>query len=321
MEIRQLRTFVQVARSGSFSRAALALDIAQPALSRQVRKLEDELGASLFYRTGRGVDLTPEGELLVGYARSILDLAEEATNGLRGDGGRLSGSAAIGLPPTVGRALSLPLATLFKREHPSIRLRIVEGFSGNVLEWLAAGTIDVGVLYAAPMERSIVADPVVTEELVLVGPPGSRPPHRYADERVRAADLAGLPLILPSPNHGLRRHVDQFASDLGLRLDVVLELDALFSMVESVRRELGFTILSRVSVARDVEQGAIEVWPIVEPALTRTLYVATSSRQSRGGTTHRIAGIVRQRIEGLRREGVWRDVVARPDDARAGRVS
>ena len=305
MEIKQLRYFVRVAQLGSFSRASIDLDVAQPALSRQIRKLEAEFDAELFYRTGRGVSLTPQGETLLRHGEAILRQVGEAAAALEMGAAALRGTAAIGLPPTIGRTLSLQLALRVKAEHPALKLRIVEGFSGNVLEWLYAGKIDVGVLYAAPSQRAILAEPVVTEELVLVGPPGCAPPQLRNDQ-IRARDLGGLPMILPSPMHGLRQRIDALTNDLGLGLDVVLEVDSLFSMVETVRQGLGYTILSRASVRRDVEEGAVRTWPIIEPTPTRTLYVATASQRGQAASGDRVAQLIREEILSLQRLGIWK---------------
>src|SRR4029078_543390 len=147
MHSQHLEYFCKVAEYGSFSRAAVAIGINQSALSRHVRNLELDLGLSLFYRNGRGVALTEDGKWLLERTkpalREIALVRQEATDARAG----VVSSVTIGLPPTVGRMLVLPLAKKLTSTFPNIRLRFVEGFSAHLLEWLDSGKVDMAVLY------------------------------------------------------------------------------------------------------------------------------------------------------------------------------
>ncbi|MBN8557847.1 MAG: LysR family transcriptional regulator, partial [Burkholderiales bacterium] len=149
MDLRQLEYFVRVAELGSFTRAALALDVAQPALSRQVRLLELELRQSLLTRHGRGAAPTEAGQVLLEHARGILHQVEHARDELARLRGALAGRVTLGLPPSVARALAVPLVQAFGQQLPEARLSITEALSASMQEQLASGRLDIAVLYNA----------------------------------------------------------------------------------------------------------------------------------------------------------------------------
>ncbi|MCT7376745.1 LysR family transcriptional regulator [Chelativorans salis] len=308
MELRQLNYFVRVAENGSFSRAAIALQVAQPALSRQIAKLEEELGVPLMHRHGRGVTLTAAGDLLLASSRDVLNRLQATTRDIAEIASRLSGSAVVGLPPTVGRILSAPLARMFKQHFPAVKLQIVEGFSGNVLEWLSSGRIDVGVLYSDPGQAPMIAEPLVEEELMLIGAPGM--PGSPGKKPIAFRAMARLPLILPSRPHGLRRLIDTLAADSAAELNVVMEVDSLHTMLELTRERLGFTILPAATI--DGARGALEAFAIAEPNVTRTLYLATGPQRSTSIARRELARLVRGQIFSISGVGLWRPAVSPP---------
>ena len=146
MELRQLEYFVAIAEAGSFSRAAERLSVTQPVLSRQIKALEQELGATLYSRTGRGIVLSEAGKLFEQHARGVLETAAGAKTALSALGAIPSGRVVIGMPPSVGAVLTAPLVREFRAAFPNVSLGVIEGFSGHVLEWLTNGRIDVAVL-------------------------------------------------------------------------------------------------------------------------------------------------------------------------------
>jgi LysR family nitrogen assimilation transcriptional regulator len=163
--------FTRIAEDGSLTKAAGVLRIAQPALSRQIRLLEEELGVSLFTRTARGMRLTEEGE----YLRTA------AAGPLRGAGTRLAecaglldrhqGDVAIGMPSGVGDRLALPLVQLMNAQFPDIRLRIVEGPTGSLIDWLNRGMIDFALLEGASKDDRLTDVELFSGSLMLVGGP------------------------------------------------------------------------------------------------------------------------------------------------------
>lgn len=143
MELRQLETFVAIAAHGSLSRAALALNLAQPSLSRQISVLEEELGQRLLVRTGRGVAQTPAGEVLLVHARSMLETAHRARDALKDLSTNPRGRVTIGLPPRVATGLAVPLIREFRQRFPRAVITLLEGLSLALREQLVARRLDM----------------------------------------------------------------------------------------------------------------------------------------------------------------------------------
>ncbi len=175
MNFKQLDYFVHVAELGSFSKAALVLNIAQPALSRQVRSLEVGLRETLLLRNGRGVVLTEAGQRLYEHGVNILQALALAQQDMGASRDAAVGRITIGLPPSVGRQLTLPLIDGFTRRLPLARLAIVEGLSSHISEWISTGRVDLGLLYNPEAQPALEITPVIEEALCLISP-GAAPP-------------------------------------------------------------------------------------------------------------------------------------------------
>jgi LysR family nitrogen assimilation transcriptional regulator len=208
MDLKQLAYFVRVAELGSFTKASQALDVAQPALSRQVRLLEVELRQNLLVRNGRGATPTEAGRLLLEHGRGILHQVERAREELGRVRGALAGRVAIGLPPSLARVLTVPLTRAFRLQLPEASLSISEGLSATMQEWLATGRLDIAVLYNARPAPEIEITPLRDEELLLV----QKRPAGLAEEPpappMPLAEVARLPLVIPSRPNAIRMHVE-----------------------------------------------------------------------------------------------------------------
>uniref|UniRef100_UPI00183EAE1F LysR family transcriptional regulator n=1 Tax=Ramlibacter sp. TaxID=1917967 RepID=UPI00183EAE1F len=168
MDLKQLAYFVRVAELGSFTRAAIELDVAQPALSRQVRLLEVELRQTLLVRNGRGAVPTEAGRVLLDHGRGILHQVERAREDLGRLRGGLAGRVAVGLPSSVARVLAVPLTRVVGQAMPDARLSISEGLSGALQDALTSGRLDIAVLYNAQPSRELDITPLLEEDLLLV---------------------------------------------------------------------------------------------------------------------------------------------------------
>lgn len=303
MDLKQLKMFSTVSQFGSFSRAAAILCVAQPVLSRHIKALETELGVELLYRNGRGIVLTEAGKLLDGYARGVLETVSRAKTEVMALRSSPRGRIMIGMPPSVGFVLTVPLVESFRRQFPLISLRIAEGFSGHVLEWLLTGKIDVAVLYNAPSMSNLLSEPLLEDELFLLGPADD--PAGLPDGPVQASLLAELPMILAARPHGLRMLVDEVMGAAGIVPNVELEIEANPSTLSLVERGGGYTILSYSSVHHLVEAGRIRCWRIVEPCLTRQLILATSRQRPTTVATRALADTVRATVREQVRRGLW----------------
>jgi LysR family nitrogen assimilation transcriptional regulator len=277
MDLRQLEYFVRVAELGSFTRASIALDIAQPALSRQVRLLEVELRQSLLVRNGRGATPTEAGKLLLAHARGILHQVERAREELGRVRGALAGRVAIGLPPSLARVLTVPLTRSFREQMPDAQLSISEGLSAAMQEWLVNGRLDIAVLYNAQPANGIEISPLLDEDLLLVQlrPPGL--PEDPPPAPIALKDVARLPLVIPSRPNAIRMHVESEMAGIGCRPVIALEIDGVSAILDLVADGAGNAILSRNAVASSVKPSAFTVRAITDPPLRTRLSLATSS--------------------------------------------
>jgi len=272
MNLRHLRYFVAIVDHGSMVKASDALFVAQSALSQHMRNLESELGVQLLLRTGRGVVPTEAGQDFLQRARAILALVEEAQRALREQSATPQGNVTLGLPPSVSAMLAVPLILRMQQELPKVALRVAEGMSGYVLDWLQAGVVDLGLVYGAQRAPGIVMTELYTERLYLITPPAATPVGE-----LRFAELEGQPLILPGRQHGLRDMVDRLARERRISLNVRVELDAMTQMKALVRHGVGCTVLPLAAVQEEIERGELHAVPIVEPEIDRTIYVAKAS--------------------------------------------
>ncbi|MEA1832085.1 LysR substrate-binding domain-containing protein [Methylobacterium durans] len=274
MDIAQLRTLVHVAELGSLSKAAARLRIAQPALSRQVRLLEEELGLRLFERHGRGMVPTERGREVLMHAARVLGEVDALRARAAGPGSALSGHVAVGLPPTVADRVSVPLVAAFRAEHPGVLVQLVSAYTGYLLDWLHRGEVDVAVLYDPRVTRALRTEPLTQETLYLIGPPDAGLAHEHP---VPFAEVVRAPLLLPSRRHGLRNVLDQFAHEAGAVLDVVVETDSYTALKDLVRHGYGRTILPLAPIRADVAAGRLTAAPITDPAPTRRVVLCYPS--------------------------------------------
>ena len=150
MDLKQIAYFVRVAELGSFTRASIALAVAQPALSRQIRMLEVELRQNLLIRNGRGVTLTEAGRVMLEHGRGILHQVERAREDLGRARGALAGRGSVGLPPSLARLLTVPISRALHQRRPDASLSITEGLSISTQEWLQTGRLDIALMYNPP---------------------------------------------------------------------------------------------------------------------------------------------------------------------------
>ena len=299
MDLKQLEYFVRVAELGSFTRASIALDIAQPALSRQVRLLEVELRQNLLVRNGRGATPTEAGKLLLEHARGILHQVERAREELGRVRGALAGRVAIGLPPSLARVLTVPLTRAFRQQMPDAQLSISEGLSAAMQEWLVNGRLDIAVLYNAQTATGIEITPLLDEDLMLVQLRPSGLQEDPPPPPLPLRDVAKLPLVIPSRPNALRMVVESEMAAIGCRPTIALEIDGVSAILDLVADGAGSAILSRNAVASSIKPSAFTVRAIGEPPLRTRLSLATSSVRPATLTQQATLALVRATTQAL----------------------
>ena len=296
MDLKQLEYFVRVAEMGSFTRAAIALDVAQPALSRQVRLLEVELHQNLLIRNGRGALPTEAGKLLLAHSRGILHQVSRAKEELGRVRGSLAGRVAVGLATSLARVLTVPLITAFREALPDATISISEGLSVALQESLINGRLDIVVLYNAQPGSEIEVLPLQEEELCLVQ---ARPKGLAEDPPpgpITLRELAELPLIIPSRPNAIRSQVESELVNLGCRPRIALEVDGVPAILDLVEGGIGSAVLSRNAVANSVRPSAFTVRAIHEPVLRSRISAATSSLRPSTLTQQTTLNLIRETL-------------------------
>ncbi len=223
LDSRQLTLFLRIAEARSFSHASTLLGVSQSVLSRHIRRLEAAAGVEVFYRNGRGVALTEAGRRLQSRANSILMELAAARDELTNLKNQPAGTVVVGVQPNLSRWLTVPIAVRAVRELPDAQLSIMEGASAQILEWLDAGRLNVALYYSQHGSRSVNAEAVLQQDMLLVGPPEA---GMTLERSVPASRLAEIPLILPMRPHGLRIALDDLAVRKRLSLSVRVEANS-----------------------------------------------------------------------------------------------
>ena len=303
MDLRQLRYFLAVADAGGFSKGAERVHVAQPALSAHVSKLEEELGTALFVRSSKGVALTHAGSVLVGHATDILRRVRNAQDAVRHASDEVHGEVSLGLPTTVSTVLALPLVQQVRSAWPNVSLRVLEGHSGWLQEWLVSGRLDAAVLFGVASSKGMRVTPLLDEDLYLISAAGAA--GEPASDTVEMRDLADYPLTLPAQGHGLRTTIDRAAAMAGVSLQITIEMDSFASNKKLVGSGLAHTILSRAAVDEEVKRGELMARRIVNPAVTRSVVYAMREERMVGQAHIKVAEALRAQIIALVESGAW----------------
>ena len=299
MDIKQLSYFVRVAEMGSFTRASIVLDIAQPALSRQVRLLEVEIRQNLLIRNGRGITLTEAGKVLLEHSRGVLHQMERLREELSRVRGSLAGRVAVGLPPTLGRILAVPLTRAFNELMPDATLAIVDGLSKTMQESVLTGELDIAMVYNALPSPGIELRALVHDELLLVQ--GSRSVPEAAAP-IELADVARHPLIIPGRPNALRMHVETALLGIGAQPCIAMEVNSVSTILDLVAEGIGSAILPRQAVLTAAGPERFALRRIVKPGLFPLLSLATSAVRPATGTQQATLDI----LERIARESLQR---------------
>jgi LysR family nitrogen assimilation transcriptional regulator len=292
VDLKQLEYFRHVAELGSFTRAASFLSVVQPALSRQVRQLEDELGQSLFERNGRGVVLTDAGARLLEHTRGILTQIGRARQDLEDQRSGDSGHVALGLPPSLGRSVTVPLVKEFARVLPNASLATVEGLSTYILEWLNVGRVDCALVYNAETASAVELLPLLDEQLYLIAPRAARP-RTPLRKSITLAELAGYPLIIPSRPHAMRMSVENALAQAGRKITVAHEIECIPAVIDLVRQGHGFAVLPMHAVKSTQWCGEVRVAPILRPVLKTSLSIAIALHRPKSPLMRKAIEVIR----------------------------
>jgi DNA-binding transcriptional LysR family regulator len=275
MDLRQIQYFVALFEEHSITQAARRLNVVQPALSMQISRLEKKFNTQLFERTSRGVIPTVIGREFYVMCQKILDDVYEATRHLQAASGKVSGEIVIGLMPSVSANVLPGVLTKYKAAYPDVILRVIEAYSGSLIEWMYSGKLDLAVVNTSGMWTGMSVLPLFRDHLVLAI--GRKKRARITD--CPASTLNNYRLVLPSPRQGMRALIDSILAVSGIVLKPEIELDSLGPTIELVRQSEWATILPVIAVIRAVESKMVTAHKIVEPTIMRDVVVVHNTQR------------------------------------------
>lgn len=312
MDEGQLRAFLTIGEFHSITKAADELGLAQPSLSQQLLRLEDELGAKLFDRTSRGVSMTAAGQVFRTHAEAILLSTRLAREEVRRSATGLVGEVSIGMPISLGEMIAPDIVRTVQQKLPGVKLRLRLAFASDLTRWIENGTLNAGLIYYSDDLSYLQAEHIVDEMLFIVGPPdafGSVDERGIALEPVPAESLRHVDLLLPPMSKGLKRRINQQQHGEAIRLSVRSEIDSVPILKALLLDGAGYSLLPHLAVRDELRNGQLSAARI--SGMDVNLPFALVRAGSRPPTAlPAVEAIVLRKLEELRQNGEW--LVDRP---------
>ncbi len=302
-DLTKWRAFLAIAELGSLTRAALFLNSNQSLLSRHLNALERECNARLFNRTGRGVALSDVGQRIFPHVKALLADAEQLEMEIRGEAREPAGRVTIGSLPSITNPIVGRLFKQLRERHPGIQLKILEGSSGQVEEWLSDSRVDIAILYRYGKSAPELEQALATVDSYLIGCAGDR---LTAQPEVQFNKLHELPFILPGAPNGLRTALDAIARQERITLVPAIEADSLPLMRTAVAEARLYTVLPIHAVWNEVKEGRLQAAKIVSPEFQRIVSMTMARSKGPAKAVSVVATQIVSIVEDGARSGMWR---------------
>lgn len=302
MDLKHLTAMVTVADVGSVTRAAELLHVVQPAVTRQIRALEQELGVELFERTRHGMRLTKAGEVMVDRARRALLELERARAEIRPTPGQVIGVVQVGLLESTAELIAEPLVSALAQAHPGIQLHVITGYSGHLQRWLDDGDLDLSLLYNLASTPALHVQPLADERLWAVAPADA---GLMPERPVSVAEAASHPMVMPAAGHGLSAVLDTAFASAGVTAEVSVRTNSMQLQKLFVQAGLGWTILPGVGIAIDHRSGLISAAPLYEPEVRRSIVIGMRRTGRPSAATDVVAAELTNQVRMAVQNGTW----------------
>ncbi|PVX62720.1 LysR family transcriptional regulator [Paraburkholderia unamae] len=309
VDIRQLRYFVNIVDYGSLGKAAEKLYVAQPSLSQQIAKLEDDVGVPLLVRSSQGVKPTAAGQAMYRHARLVLHQMEQLRQEVREGVGAESGTVAVGFPTTMASILAMPVFERVRQRYPGIRLQFFESMSGYLNELLANGRLDLAILFRDTNTAGISALPVLDEELHVMGEPGGAVTGRARTCTLRA--LADVPLVAPGASNGLRLLLERTFAREQVPLSIIADVDSLPMLLSIAQSGAASTILPASALALRAPADRPRTRRLVDPLIRRPASLCWPNALPVSSASLAVRQTICELIAELRASGVWTGIELR----------
>jgi LysR family nitrogen assimilation transcriptional regulator len=297
----ELGFFRLVVDAGSIAAAAVAAGCDASTVSRRITQLEKSVGTRLFNRSGRGVKLTPQGDILLNYARQIGALIDSAVAEISITNQSGPARVRIAAQPTIARVMFGELFHAIQARFPGCQIHFTEALANKILADLQAGEIDLAILYKPESPNNLSYEPLLYEQLYLLTPPDST----VTAEQLRTTELAGIPLVLPSTHHGMRVQVQTMAAKRGYDVDIALESDSSIGLtLDLVKKKCGCTILPMAAAEADIAAGLLRALPL-EGQPERCIALVLGKTHIAAGDLWVLNGLIRRIATEMVEKKIW----------------
>jgi LysR family transcriptional regulator, nitrogen assimilation regulatory protein len=293
IDLQKLRYLLEVVDQGSFTRASLSLRVAQSALSRHVRELEQQFGQALCTRTGRGVVVTDFAEHILPQVRALVLQSDQLASDIAAARGEVIGTVRLAVLTSLSRLILTPLLTEITQRLPKVELCVREGLTDHIEEWVTAGRVDLALLYADHSSLRRDGELFMSSDLYLVG---ARATPALSQSSVPLKKAVGLPMILPAPPNRWRLTIEEACASRGVSLQVAHEFDSVETIKDILRASPRYSILPLHAIQDEVQAGTLKASRIVQPSITRDVILALTPRRSPNRATSEVAVMLRRQI-------------------------
>lgn len=301
MNLKQLTYFVRIVEAQNMTRAAEGLHIAQPALSQQITLLEDELGVKLLSRSSRGIQATPQGDLLYRHAKTILRQVDNTRILLSKKDAEVAGNVSVGMASSTAKILALHLMRRVKEQHPAIVLEIVDLPSADLTALVAHGRVDFSLVPDPQKSKNMDFLPLLREELYLMTYPGTI----AGSGKVALKKIAALPLILPSLPNMLRSRLEHAFLKANLSFNLFGEASTSAILIPAVRAGLAATILPYSSAHEEIGNRQVQM-NALDGGFGRDVYLCTSNTLPVSPATTTVIALCQTAMQELIEKGIWK---------------
>ncbi|UVM24440.1 LysR substrate-binding domain-containing protein [Pseudomonas wadenswilerensis] len=306
MDLRQLRYFVRVVEHGNVTRASEALHIAQPAVSQQIRSLEQDLGMQLLTRSVHGVKPTAAGQTLYRHALDLLRQADSTRELLRQDAETPQGKVSVAMPSSTSRLVAIPLARMIRDRYPGIMLELIEAPSADLPGLLSNRRVALAVVTDAVETPSLALQPLLTEELYLM----VWPEFALSSNKVSIAELAQMPLVMPSAPNSIRSRVEWALREHGRPCEILFEASSTSLLFAAVMARLGVTVLPWSAAYLELREHKLKMAKVDHPQFTRELSLSWHRVDVMSNAVQKVKAAIIELTGELRQRPEW----ARQDD-------
>ena len=302
MDFKQLQTFLAIAECGSATKAAQMLHIVQPAISRQMRILEEEVGTTLFHRERSGMELTEAGRVLLGHAKRVMRELDEARAQLQPSSAVVSGFVRMGMPASTSDLLAGELVASIKSRHPQIRIGLHVGYGEYLQSAILAGELDLAIINDPQPSPLMETRYLLNEQLFLVGPPDS---GLQTDQPLPLSAIKGKPMVLPAAPHAMRSTIERACAMENIELDVATEVNSMQLQLSLVRQGVGWTVMPSAGLSKDLALGSLTGSPLASNLLQRHLALCLPMTRQTSPATRCVTAILLELTQRAVDEGLW----------------